>query len=76
MGTTTSTAHQAAQKGVLHQSINKQAEDMLFQLIKQLAEREGVTEQLKANNQMEWIARMNNIQSRATEIVKHDIIYN
>ena len=56
--------------------INKQAEDMLFQLIKQLAEREGVTEQLKANNQMEWIARMNNIQSRATEIVKHDIIYN
>ena len=49
---------------------------MLFQLIKQLAEREGVTEQLKANNQMEWIARMNNIQSRATEIVKHDIIYN
>ena len=56
--------------------INKQAEDMLFQLIKQLAEREGVTEQLKANNQMEWIARMNNIQSRATEIVNHDIIYN
>lgn len=56
--------------------INKQAEDMLFQLIKQLAEREGVTEQLKANNQMEWIARMNNIQSRATEIVEHDIIYN
>lgn len=56
--------------------INKQAEDMLFQLVKQIAEREGVTEQLKANNQMEWIARMNNIQSRATEIVNHDIIYN
>lgn len=49
---------------------------MLFQLVKQIAEREGVTEQLKANNQMEWIARMNNIQSRATEIVNHNIIYN
>ena len=46
---------------------------MLFQLVKQIAEREGVTEQLKANNQMEWIARMNNIQSRATEIVNHNI---
>ena len=56
--------------------INKQAKDMLFQLVKQMAEREDVTEQLKANNQMEWIARMNNIQSRATEIVNHDIIYN
>ena len=52
------------------------AEDMFFQLVKQLAEREGVTEKLKANNQMEWVARMNNIRSRATEIVNHDIIYN
>ena len=55
--------------------IDKQAEDMLFRLVKQMAEREGVTEQLKADNQMEWVARMNNIRSRATEIVNHDIIY-
>ena len=56
--------------------IDKQAEDMFFRLVKQMAEREGVTEQLKADNQMEWVAWMNNIRSRATEIVNHDIIYN
>ena len=48
----------------------------VFRLVKQMAEREGVTEQLKADNQKEWVARMNNIRSRATEIVNHDIIYN
>ena len=56
--------------------VNKQAEDMFLRLVKQKAEREGVTEQLKADDQMEWVARMNNIRSRATEIVNHDIIYN
>ena len=56
--------------------IDKQAEDMLFRLVEQMAEREGVTEQLKAENQMEWVAQMNNIRSRATEIVNNDIIYN
>ena len=56
--------------------IDKQAEDMFFRLVEQMAEREGVIEKLKANNQMEWVARMNNIRSRATEIVNHDIIYN
>ena len=55
--------------------LNKQAEEMFFRFVKQMAEREGVTEKLKANNQMEWVARMNNIRSRATEIVNHDIIY-
>ncbi len=55
--------------------IDKQAEDMLFRLIKQMAEQEGVTEQLKADNQMEWVARMNNIRSRAKEIVNNNIIY-
>ena len=55
--------------------INKQAEDMLSRLVEQMAEREGVAEELKANSQMEWVARMNNIRSRATEIVNHDIIY-
>ena len=56
--------------------IDKQAEDMFFRLVKQMAEREGVTEQLKADNQMDWVARMNNIRIRATEIVNHDLIYN
>ena len=55
--------------------IDKQAEEMFSRLVKQMAEREGVTEQLKADNQMEWVGRMNNIRSRATEIVNHDIIY-
>ena len=56
--------------------IDKQAEDMFFRLVKQMAECEGVTEQLKADNQMNWIAWMNNIRSRATEIVNNNIIYN
>lgn len=56
--------------------IDKQAEDMFFRLVEQMAEREDITEQLKANNQMDWVARMNNIRSRATEIVNHDLIYN
>ena len=56
--------------------IDKQAEEMFFRLVNQLAEKEGVTEQLKADNQMLWVARMNNIRNRATEIVNHDIIYN
>ncbi len=56
--------------------INEQVENMFFRLVKQMAESEGVTEQLKASNQMKWVARMNTIQSRATEIVNHDIIYN
>lgn len=55
--------------------IDKQAEDVLSRLVKQMAEREGVTEKLKADNQMDWVARMNNIHSRATEIVNNDIIY-
>ena len=55
--------------------IDKQAEDIFFQLVKQMAEREGVTEKFKADNQMEWVARMNNIRSRATETVNRYIIY-
>ena len=55
--------------------IDKQAEEMLFRLVKQMAEREGLTEQLKADNQTEWVARMNNIRQRATEIVNTEIIY-
>ena len=56
--------------------IDKQAEEMFSRLVKQMEEREGVTEQLKADNQMAWVTRMNSIRSRATEIVNHDIIYN
>lgn len=56
--------------------IDVHAENMFSRLVKQLAEREGVTEQLKADDQMEWVARMNNIRSRATEIVNNEIIYN
>ena len=55
--------------------IDKQAEDMFSRLVNQMAEREGVTEQLKADNQMEWVARMNNICNRAIEVVNTDIIF-
>ena len=51
-------------------------EEMFDTLIKQLKESEGITEQLKAENQMEWVARMNNIRNRAIEIINHNIIYN
>lgn len=51
-----------------------QAENMFSRLVKQIAEREGVTEQLKVENQMEWVARMNNIRNRAKEIVNNEII--
>ena len=56
--------------------LDKRAEEMFSRLVEQMAEREGVTEKLKADNQMEWVARMNNIRSRVTEIVNHDIIDN
>lgn len=48
---------------------------MLSRLVKQMAEREGVTEQLKADNQLEWVQSINNIRSRVTEIVNTEIIY-
>lgn len=55
--------------------IDRQAEEMYFRLVKQMAEREDVTEQLKAKNQMEWVRRMNNIRNRAIEVVNMDIIF-
>lgn len=55
--------------------LDKQAEDMFFRLVKQMAECEDVTEQLKAENQMVWVGRMNNIRNRAIEIVNNNIIY-
>ena len=55
--------------------IDKQAEDMFFRLVKELAEKEGVTEQLKGDNQMEWVGKMNNIRNRAAEIINSELIY-
>ena len=55
--------------------IDDQAEEMFFRLVKQLAEKEGVTEQLKADNQMLWVRKMNNIRNCAEEIVNAELIY-
>lgn len=56
--------------------IDKQAEEMFSRLVEQTAEREGVTEQLKSDNQLEWGRRINNIRNRAIEIINNDLIYN
>lgn len=55
--------------------IDKQAEDMFFRLVEQMAEREGVTEQLKAENQMEWVQKTNNTKACAREIVNNELIF-
>ena len=55
--------------------IDEQAENMFDRLVRQLAEREDVTKQLKANNQMLWVKKMNSIRNRAEEIVNHELIY-
>ena len=55
--------------------LNEQAEAMFSRLVKQLSEKEGVTEALKEENQMLWVQRMNNIRSAAMEIVANDLIY-
>ena len=55
--------------------LNEQAENMFLELVKQMAVREGVTEQLKAQDQMLWGQRMNNIRDRAMEIVNEELIY-
>ena len=55
--------------------IDRQAEEMFSRLVKQMSKTEGVTEQLKADNQMEWTGRMNNIRNRAMESVNAEIIY-
>lgn len=56
--------------------IDRQAEEMLFRLVKEMAEREGVTEDLKAKEAMLWVGLMNNIRNRAAEVVYNDLIYN
>ncbi len=55
--------------------INEQAEELFFRLVKLLAERESVTETLKAENQMLWIGKLNNIRNAATEIVNQELIF-
>ena len=57
------------------EEIDKQAEKMLDLLMEQMAPREGVTEKLKAENQLEWVKKMKNIEIRAVEIVNHELIY-
>ena len=55
--------------------LNEQAEDMFFQLVNELAEKEGITETLKAENQMLWVQRMNAVRETAMEIINNDLIY-
>ena len=57
------------------EEIDQSAEEMFEQLVKQLSAIEGVTEDLKATDQMVWVAKMNNIRSRANEIVYQELIY-
>ena len=56
--------------------IGEAAEEMFDRLVEQMKKAEGVTEKLKAENQMEWVGRINSIRSRAEEIVLNDLIYN
>ena len=55
--------------------LNEQAEERLDLIIEQMKAAEGVTEELKARNQLEWVGRMNNIRNRAEEIVNSELIY-
>ena len=55
--------------------LNEQAENMFFRLVKKLSEKEGITETLKAENQMLWVQRMNAVRETATEIINNDLIY-
>lgn len=57
------------------EEIDQQAEAVLFQLVKQLSAAEGVTEQLKAENQLLWVQRMNSVRERAAEIVNAELIF-
>ena len=55
--------------------VDKQASDMFSQLVEKMKVNEGVTEKLKVDNQMKWVARINNIEARAREIVNHELIF-
>lgn len=65
-------------KGKLHDylvNLDRDANEMLNRLTSQMKKAEGVTEQLKADNQMEWVRRMNGIRNRAEEVVNHELIF-
>lgn len=55
--------------------IEEQAQELFLRLVKKYAEREGVAEQLKAENQMKWVQRMNSIRNRATEVVNTEVVF-
>ena len=55
--------------------VDRQAEELFLRLVKQMADAEGITETLKASDQMKWVRRMNSCQDRATEIVYYQVIY-
>ena len=55
--------------------IEEQAQQLFLRLVKELAEKEGVTEQLKSADQMAWVCRMNNIRERATEVVNSEVVF-
>ena len=57
------------------EDIDRQAEDMFSQLVDRMKQAEGITEQLKATNQLEWVRRMNSIRNRAEEIVKSEVVF-
>ena len=64
--------------GKLHShlaGIEEQAQDLFYRLVKEYAEKEGITEQLKVTNQMKWMQRMNNIRERVTEVVYSDVVF-
>lgn len=65
-------------KGTLEQylqDVDRDAEEMFSQLVKQLAEKDGITGTLKATNQMEWVRQMNSIRTQATELVNKELIF-
>ena len=55
--------------------VDEQADEMCFQLVKQLAKQEGITEELKRRDQMAWVGAMNNIRDRVNEIVLNEVIF-
>ena len=58
------------------EEVDSQAEEMLSRLVDQMARAEGITEQLKATDQMAWVGAINNIRARAEEVVHEELIYN
>ena len=62
-------------QGTLMEEVDRQAQELEQRLISQLAQQEGITEKMKAENQMDWVAQMNNIRNRADEIVLNELIY-